>query len=129
VAEDKDVIAYCGIDCSKCFSHKRTVSDSARKLRRELRSANQKDLWKEVPFLGDYKEFKKTLDGLAMLRCSRMCRGGGGNPWCKIRSCAKGKGYWSCFECNDVLTCAKLKPISKSRRNENLKNLRRLEGT
>jgi len=123
----KQLIAYCGIDCSECFSYKKTVSEAAKSLRRELRAARLKGAWKEIPFLGEYESFKKSLDGLAALRCSNGCRGGGGNPWCKIRKCALKKDYWSCAECGEMEDCKKLKPISMSHKMENVKNLKEIK--
>ena len=78
-------LGYCGARCLTCFAYKKNVSETAKALRRELRTEKLKESWKEFPFLADYASFKKSLDGLAMLRCTKMCRGGGGNPWCKIR--------------------------------------------
>lgn len=121
--KDKNLIAYCGIDCSQCFSYKMTVSEAAKLLRRELRSAKLKNFWQDIPFLGKYEPFKKSLDGLAMLRCPKGCRGGGGNPWCKVKRCSQKKGFWSCGECAVMATCPKLAYISKGYKNANLKIL------
>jgi len=124
--KDKNLIAYCGIDCSQCFSYKMTVSEVAKALRRELRVAKLKNFWQEIPFLGKYESFKKSLDGLAMLRCKNGCRGGGGNPWCKIRKCCQKKDFWSCGKCELMENCDKLAAISKGYKNENIKNLKSL---
>jgi hypothetical protein len=102
------MMAYCGLDCAACFSYTKTVSEAAKALRRELRTAKLKDFWTDVPFLGEYEGFKKSLDGLAKLRCNKGCREGGGNPWCKIRTCAVKKGYTGCWECADFEPCDKL---------------------
>lgn len=125
--KDKNLIAFCGIDCSQCFSYKMTVSEAAKALRRELRTAKLKNFWQEIPFLGNYEPFKKSLDGLAMLRCPKGCRGGGGNPWCKIRKCCQKKNFWSCAKCELIESCDKLTVISKGYKNANLKNLRSLK--
>jgi len=106
--QDGYLIAYCGLGCAGCFGYKMAVSEAAKQLRRELRTAKLKGAWHEIPFLGEYEPFKKALDGLAMLRCPRACRGGGGPPWCKIRRCCKKKGFEGCWECADFETCAKL---------------------
>jgi len=106
--KDRDLIAYCGLNCAECFGYKMTVSEAAKNLRRELRAAKLKGAWKEIPFLGEYEPFKKSLDGLAMLCCSKACRGGGGPPWCKIRKCCQKKGFDGCWECADFETCNKL---------------------
>ena len=106
--QDIHLIAYCGLNCAECFSYNRTVSEAAKSLRRELRAAKLKGAWQEIPFLGEYEPFKKSLDGLAMLRCTKVCRDGAGNPWCKIRKCCQKKGIEGCWECTDFETCNKL---------------------
>ncbi|MBN1367996.1 MAG: DUF3795 domain-containing protein [Dehalococcoidales bacterium] len=102
------IIGYCGLNCADCFSYKQTVSEAAKALRRELRTAGLKQLWTDVPFLGEYESFKKSLDGLAKFRCTKVCRDGGGNPWCKIRLCARKKEYTGCWDCADFESCNKL---------------------
>lgn len=106
----QNLIAYCGLDCAECFGYKMTVSEAAKGLRREMRAAKLKEVWQDIPFLGEYGTFKKSLDGLAMLRCTKTCRGGGGNPWCKIRKCCQKKEFNGCWECADFETCNKLVP-------------------
>lgn len=118
--QDRNLVAYCGLNCAECFGYKMTVSEAAKSLRRELRAAKLKDAWTEIPFLGDYAAFKKSLDGLAMLRCPHACRGGGGNPWCKIRKCCQKKGFTGCWECADWSDCNKLRP-------EYIKNLKKIK--
>lgn len=105
---DISLLGYCGLNCAECFGYKMTISEAAKALRRELRAAKLKDAWKEIPFLGEYEPFKKSLDGLAMLRCTKACRGGGGNPWCKIRKCCQKMGLDGCWACPDFETCNKL---------------------
>jgi hypothetical protein len=105
---DLSLIGYCGLDCAECFSYKKTVSEAAKSLRQEMRAAKLKDAWKDIPFLGEYESFKKSLDSLAMMRCARGCRDGGGNPWCKIRKCCQKKEFDGCWQCADFETCTKL---------------------
>ena len=100
--------AYCGLNCDDCFSYKKTVSEAAKNLRREMRSAKMKEFWKEIPFLDEYEPFKRTLDGLARLRCIKGCRDGGGNPWCKFRKCAQKRKIDGCWQCTDFETCGNL---------------------
>ena len=117
-----ETLGYCGARCLMCFAYKRTVSEAAKALRRELRTEKLKDSWKEFPFLADYASFKKSLDGLAALRCTKMCRGGGGNPWCKIRRCAQKRKLAGCWECEDADACSKLLPAYRP----NLDKIRRV---
>ncbi len=103
--QNLDLIGYCGLKCAQCFGYRMTVSEAAKALRRELRAAKLKAAWPEIPFLGEYEPFKKSLDGLAMLRCPKACRGGGGNPWCKIRKCCQKKSITGCWDCAETDTC------------------------
>jgi hypothetical protein len=119
---DRNLVGYCGLDCTACFIYRRTVSDAAKSLRRELRAAKLKTFWKGIPFLGEYEPFKKSLDGLAALVCTKGCRPGGGNPWCKVRLCVRKRGHTGCWECADLETCTKFSEASRSR----LKKIRRL---
>ena len=108
MSETLSPVGYCGLDCAGCFSYTKTVSEAAKSLRRELRVARLKDAWNDVPFLGEYEPFKKTLDGLARFRCSKLCREGGGNPWYRIRKCCQKEGIEGCWQCADFETCNKL---------------------
>jgi hypothetical protein len=116
------VLGYCGARCLTCFAYKQNVSEAAKALRRELRAEKLKESWKEFPFLADYASFKKSLDGLAMLRCTKMCRGGGGNPWCKIRRCAQKREFAGCWECDAADACKELLPAYRP----NLDKIRRV---
>ncbi|MFH1638756.1 MAG: DUF3795 domain-containing protein [Chloroflexota bacterium] len=120
--ESVNLVAYCGLNCAVCFGYEMTVSEAAKSLRREMRAARLKALWQNIPFLGEYDPFKKTLDGLAMLHCSKACRGGGGNPWCKIRKCCQKKGLTGCWECEGFENCDKL----NERYVKNLKKIKRV---
>jgi hypothetical protein len=97
-----------------------TISEASKALRRELRAAKLKNFWHEIPFLGEYEPFKKALDCLAILRCPKGCRGGGGNPSCKIRRCSQKKELVGCWECADFASCDKLPEVY-------LKNLRKIK--
>ena len=118
--ESYNHIAYCGLNCTTCFVYKKTVSEAAKALRRELHAVKLKDSWTEIPFLGAYEPFKKSLDGLAMLRCTKLCREGAGNPWCKIRKCCQKKEIDGCWLCADFESCQKLNPAY-------LKNLKKIK--
>ncbi|RCV63959.1 hypothetical protein C5S53_11410 [Methanophagales archaeon] len=39
IEEDRNLVAYCGLYCGDCFSHKEKVTDLARDLRKELRQS------------------------------------------------------------------------------------------
>ena len=119
------LMAYCGIDCSKCFGYTKTVSEAAKQLRRTMRAEKLKRVWPSMPFLGDYDVFKKDLDALAGLRC-KGCLDGGGNPFCKIRKCCVERYYRTCGQCGDFEACEKLAFLEPGHKDEHLKNLRKI---
>jgi len=127
VAEAKSdaLMAYCGLDCSKCFGYKKTISEAAKGLRRTMRAEKIKQVWPSIPFLGDYDSFKKSLDALASMRC-KGCLEGGGPPWCKIRTCCRKRGYESCAQCDEFESCEKLAFLEPGHKDEHLKSLRKL---
>lgn len=123
---DKSLIAYCGLDCSQCFGHTRTIPEAAKNLRRVMRAERMKVAWSVMPFLGDYDSFKKSLDRLASLTC-KGCRENGGPPWCKIRRCCRKKGYESCARRDQLKICDKLGILETYHKDEHPKNIRRLK--
>ena len=124
-AKTDALIAYCGLDCSRCFGYTKMISEAAKGLRRTMRAEKMKQVWPTIPFLGDYDSFKKSLDALAGFRC-KGCREGGGPPWCKIRACAQKRGYESCAQCDEFESCEKLTFLEPGHKDEHLKNLRKL---
>jgi len=120
------LLAYCGLDCSRCFGYTKTISDAAKQLRRTMRAEKIKQVWPTIPFLGDYDAFKKHLDALAGLRC-RGCLEGGGNPFCKIRKCCLKRDYRSCAQCDEFESCEKLTFLEPGHQDEHLKNLRKMK--
>jgi len=66
------------------------------------------------PSFKHYLEFDQVMDGLVKLfgDCPG-CLQDGGDPNCKVRSCAKQKGYRTCAECNEAETCKLLAPYRK----------------
>jgi len=107
---DGDLIAYCGLYCGDCFGYKGKVADLARDLRKELRQAKFEEAVKGIPFkeFQHYNECYEVLGAMVRLRCKSACRGGGGNPFCKIRKCCQTKDVEGCWECGDFETCGKL---------------------
>ena len=80
-AKSDDLIAYCGLDCGKCFGYTKTVSEAAKQLRRTMRAEKIRQVWPTIPFLGDYDAFKKHLDALASLRCRGVAWRGVATPF------------------------------------------------
>lgn len=125
----KKLIAYCGLYCGDCFAYKGKIADLARDLRKELRQEKFDIIVKGIPFKAfkNYKECYDVLGALVRLRCKNTCRGGGGNPFCKIRKCCQKKNIDGCWECNEFETCKKLDFLKANHGNAHIKNLRKLK--
>ena len=131
--KDKNLIAYCGLYCGECFSYKGSVADLARDLRKELRQAKFQKTAELLSTLSFFEVFQhypqcyEVLGALVRLRCKNACKGGGGNPSCKIRICCQKKGFAGCWECDEFETCKKLDFLVPAHGNAHLKNLRTLQ--
>ena len=81
-----------------------TVSEAAATLKKELENPQ---ICGKIQFLP--QSFLTNLDELIALRCTKICKVGGGNPECLIRKCCVQKKINGCWECVDFETCGKLK--------------------
>ena len=133
MAKGKDLVAYCGLYCGDCFGYEGKIADLARDLRKELRAAKfaktAKGLGKSVSFFSGFKNYQTCYDILGMmvkLRCKKACRGGGGNPFCKIRKCCQKKEIKGCWECAEFETCRKLDFLKLTHDDGHIKNLRKI---
>ncbi|MDY6833931.1 MAG: DUF3795 domain-containing protein [Chloroflexota bacterium] len=125
-----DLVAYCGLCCADCFGYKGKIADLARDLRKELRQAKFDKAAEGIPFkeLQHYKECYEALGAMVRLRCNSACRGGGGNPYCKMRKCCQQRGFEGCWQCDIFETCQNLelqKPIHGDAHIKNLKKIRK----
>ena len=133
MAEEIDLVAYCGLYCGDCFSHKGKIADLARDLRKELRQAKfdrTAEFMSTISFfenLKDYRQCYEVLGTMVRFRCKNACRGGGGPPFCKMRKCCQQKGIDGCWQCDEFETCEKLDFLKQSHGDAHLKNLRKLK--
>ena len=92
----KDYIAYCGLDCENCEARKATVNDD-----NELREKVAKE-WSELNKAEITPEMINCvgcrIDGVKTPYCGNIC---------PIRQCAMGKGYETCGDCQEALSCEK----------------------
>ena len=109
----RQLACYCGLYCGACAIKNGQISNTAGTLRAMLRAYGYKD-W--APLMADfapatkhYPEFEGVLEWLTAQDCPG-CPGGGGNPACAIRQCAREKGFAGCWECDEV-GCAKVGAI------------------
>ena len=129
--EDSALVAYCGLYCGDCSGHKGEIADLSKELRKKLREARFESTASELskyfkPF-SSYKEAYDFLGALVRMRCKVACRGGGGNPWCKIRACARKKELEGCWDCETFETCTKLAFLEGVHGIGHLKNLQKIK--
>ena len=131
--KDKNSIAYCGLYCGDCPIYKGKIADLARDLRKELRDARFDKTAESLSGISFFEIFSKyhqcyeVLGAMVKLRCGKICKDGGGPPFCKIRKCCQKKGIDGCWECNEFKTCEKLDFLKQGHGDAHIKNLRKIE--
>ncbi len=132
MTEEKDLVAYCGLYCGDCFSHRGKVADLARDLRRELRQTRfdkTAEFMSTISFFKvfeNYEQCYEVLGALVKLRCKKACKGEGGPPFCKIRKCCQKKEIIGCWECSEFESCEKLDFLKPGHGDAHIKNLRKI---
>jgi len=112
------LVGYCGLYCNACGIRQQKMKTAVNNLRRIIAAYGfdkiMPELAKWEPSFKHYKEFDQVMDGLVKLfgECPR-CLQDGGDPNCKMRLCAKQKGYRTCAECAEAETCEKLASLRK----------------
>ncbi len=112
--EETYLIAPCGIYCGACDMMLGRSRGLAGEMYRILNGFNFADVG---PFFMGVEQ-EKIVDFLNMLeRWSEAdkcpgCLGGGGNPACPIKTCARSRGFTTCAECDSM-------PCRRSEGNEN----------
>ena len=98
----KTLIACCGIDCEKCDA--RIATDTGDEA---LRTATARK-WTAMNGIEIKPEYLHCMgcrtEGVKTYYCTDMCQ---------IRACAAGRGYATCGECAEVMTCPTVEPILK----------------
>ncbi|AGI48327.1 hypothetical protein TALC_01346 [Thermoplasmatales archaeon BRNA1] len=91
------IVAYCGLDCSKCKARIATVNDDD-----EMRSKIAEE-WSRL------NNVEITPD---MVNCDGCRMNGRKTVYCEslcpIRQCAMAKGYATCAECSEMADCEKV---------------------
>ena len=130
MSEQEHAVAYCGLYCGDCPFYKGEIADMARDLRKKLRqnkfdkfAAGMSNVFKDF---AEYPQCYKVLGAMVKLRCRKVCRDGGGNPFCKIRACCNKKEITGCWECDDFETCKKLEFLKVVHDDAVFKNMRKI---
>jgi hypothetical protein len=127
--EDDAMVAYCGLCCLDCHGHTGRIPDLARDLRGELRKAHYEkfaETLSDLPFARGFTHYGECYDVLGLMmkfRCKRVCRDGGGPPFCKIRKCCTDRNIRGCWECDQAPGCGKLDFLQKTHGDAHRKNI------
>jgi hypothetical protein len=130
--DDTNMIAYCGLYCEECPSYTGIIPDLARDLRKALRTYRYDKISGALaemgyPMFDVYKNYQAAYDvmgALVKMRCGKGCKGGGGNPFCKIRKCAQKQEYSGCWDCDGFKNCSKLDELLPTHGDAHRKNVR-----
>ena len=119
MAEEIELIGYCGLYCGDCIRYRSKASDLARELLCELHAtefdkyaaikSNSVDQLDAVKKFEHYGECCKVLEAIAALQCNSPCRigGGCGPPPCDVLACCGEKGFDGCWQCHEFEKCGK----------------------
>ncbi len=113
-------IGFCGIYCGNCDMGNGTIANTAKKLEKLVEDYEFEKWYQTVKVdeseKFDFDEFKKSLKWFQKYSLCPGCLEGGGVPDCKVRICAKEKGFEICSECDSLDSCEKLDWIEKNYR-------------
>lgn len=127
---DRKPIAFCGLYCEDCPSHKGKIADLARDLRKELRTSRFDMTAKALSGISFFNVFKnyaqcyEVLGAMVKFRCKRGCKDGGGPPFCRIRICCRKRGIDGCWGCDEFENCKKLNFLKPIHGDAHIKNIR-----
>lgn len=112
------LVGHCGLYCNACGIRQGKIKDAVECLRGILSSYGFDKIMPELsnwePSFEHYGEFDKVMSGLVkMFGSCPGCLNGGGDPDCKVRSCARQAGYATCAECSENQNCEKLAPFQE----------------
>jgi len=108
-------VGYCGLYCNACGIRQGKIKDAVDNLRGVISAYGFDKIMEQLaewePSFRHYNEFNQVMDGLVKIfgDCPG-CVQGGGDPDCKVRNCAKQKGYRTCAECGEAEVCEFLSP-------------------
>ena len=105
MAQESELVAYCGLYCVACEIYQGKVRDAALILRKAL---DTNPCLQRVMVRERLPDAQKVFSFLIKRfgQCGG-CRRGGGDPYCNIRKCCEAKGLSFCIEC-DKVTCEEL---------------------
>jgi hypothetical protein len=99
-----DILAPCGLNCSKCMAYTEgSITHHAKELQRLLGSFDiyAKRFSNFMPAFKNYPSFKEVLDIFVKADCAGCRKGHCIYPNCGVAPCYKERGVDFCFQCED----------------------------
>ena len=94
---NQEYLSYCGIYCENCAVVAK-ITPTAKALYNEMNKAGYAEVIHLIP---DGAGFWPFLKNMAENGACSSCKGGGADPNCAIRICAKEKGQEVCVLCTE----------------------------
>jgi hypothetical protein len=115
----KELVAYCGIYCGDCLGYTAVTADAAEAFAAVLDryQFERTAAWIFPEELAEFDRFRKDLAFMIGLRCPGRCRKAAGEAVPEgrvVRSCCVERGFYACFESDELETCAKLRDLHGS---------------
>ncbi len=122
----KNQIGYCGIWCGSCPGGNGVSMEFTKKYE-DFVKKSQLEKWAPKTF--DFSEFMKGLAAIQTMPSCTGCLNGGGNPTCKIRTCASKKKIVNCSQCDQLLACRNFEALEKTHPNikDDLRKMRNVK--
>jgi len=132
--QNSALVAYCGLYCGDCIIKKGEIADLSKALYGKLQKAHLDRIGPGLAkLLNEFKPLENMelshscLKSLSQLRCTRICRQGGGTAACKIRICCQAKHFVGCWECDEFEQCKILSWLEPVNGHAHLKNIRKIK--
>jgi hypothetical protein len=110
--KDLKCISYCALYCGNCFLRIGDIADLSQQLLKRFRQIKF-EKWakglagisKELKAFEKYESCYEVLKAWDGMRCTKICKEGGGSTSCKIRICCQKKNIEGCWECEYFKNC------------------------
>ncbi len=127
---EAELTSPCGLYCDDCLPGDNRFFEDLDRFRQALSRYGFREYAvlkaETTPAFNDYPVMEKLLEEMALLRCRKPCRLGGGKPVCGVRDCVAEKGLAGCWDCPEMEGCTRLDHLRKFHElDHNLKMIKR----
>jgi len=110
----KELLGYCVLYCGDCAGYSGEIADAAKRLMEMLEKYTFERTAKSM-FPEKFRDYEILCDGLGFMismKCPKICRErDDSDTSCKVRECCIDRGFYACYECDELEACDKLKEL------------------